>query len=958
MVSAQDFSITRYDERNGLTADVIYGIVQDKQGFLWLGTENGVFRFDGAAFKKFSVDDGLTDNVALGLHVSNANHILFESFSGNPCYYFNGRFYNTDSDTALQQLRMKGVNHYKYLKEKDQFIYAQPGHNYFRLIQFINGRLNVRRVSLSVGHQLLVTSPLLNRFVVLSGYRDTLMYHIMENERPVQSAPLPAFWKVSARVSLLYFNNLLYVGVDSTLYSFAVETGNRLALKSKKDYPFKIKYIFPGKQGLYITLFQPGVYYFHKQEEPELLLPDAIVNHVYEDRDGNVWMGTDGKGLYMLKENRVQNLSVQNNAGSARVVTLLAGNHGQVFCGYDNMTVTRYANGQTTHYMLSETGKPETGFITSMQFRNSNEILVSTARGLLLLNIHTRAIRQVLVNGEKMAYIKCLYTPSNSIFYAGTSNSLLRLTLGTQAFITDTLLQERTISVHPGTGNVLWAGTLTGLHTVTSRMRTSQKSEQGLLGTAKINAATTRNGLGYFATDRGIVIAKGKTIAVVNKASGLTDENCKRVCLYKNAIYTATSSGVFKIELVNDSTPGAIIQYNQWDGLASDNVNDLLVQNDTVWAATNKGLNIFTPGNIPLAPEPGVAILGLSTGKNSYPVYNGPQTIPAGENNVTINYSGISFYHRDGLYFEYRLLKQSENWVRTTGSSVTFNGLKPGDYTFEIRAFNARGIPGAVTGRISFSIKPFFWQTGWFRLLLILTLAGLAIWLLRLRERQVKRKQRLRVEYENKVSELELEAIKAQINPHFIYNCLNAIQNSILKNNMEESHRQLSLFSKLVRKTLDLSRSNFITLAEEITYLDMYLQLEKMRFREQLQYTIEAEPGVAVHETEIPVMLLQPFVENAVKHGLKTNEGAVSEIKVRFGRNSGMLLCTIEDGGAGMPHHPVNTHHHSMGIHISSGRADTYNKLFQSGISIRFINKAETGSIHSGTIVFIQIPLK
>ncbi|MBL7727777.1 MAG: histidine kinase, partial [Dinghuibacter sp.] len=313
---------------------------------------------------------------------------------------------------------------------------------------------------------------------------------------------------------------------------------------------------------------------------------------------------------------------------------------------------------------------------------------------------------------------------------------------------------------------------------------------------------------------------------------------------------------------------------------------------------------------------------------------------------------------RSGLYFEYRLLNRFAQWTRTANTSVTFNGLKPGTYTFEIRAFNANGTPGAVTERLQFSIKPFFWQTTVFRILLAVVIVALVFWLLRLREQKIKRKQRLRVEYENKVSELELEAIKAQINPHFIYNCLNAIQNSILKNNMEESHRQLSLFSKLVRKTLDLSRLNFINLAEEIAYLDMYLQLEKMRFREQLQYSIQAEPGIALQETEIPVMLLQPFVENAVKHGLKTNEGAVSEIKVRFSQDKGLLECSIEDSGAGMPPGTGNNTHRSLGMHISSGRADTYNKLFGSNISIRHLNKPGNGLTGTGTIVIVQIPLK
>ncbi|MBL7727702.1 MAG: histidine kinase, partial [Dinghuibacter sp.] len=749
------------------------------------------------------------------------------------------------------------------------------------------------------------------------------------------------------------------IGIGNTLYNCLWQPGKPIQVLRTTTYPRILKNFFPGSKGLYITFYQAGVYFFEEGNTPETLLPEAVVNHVFEDKDGNTWMGTDGKGLFMLKRKQVLNRSVEPNTTTERAVILLNDKNGSVFCGYDNMTVTRFQNGQAKQFIVSESGRPEAGFVTAMQFRKHNELMLGTSKGLVLLNLVTGRTRNLKINGNRFSYIKCLYVESDSISYAGTSSHLLRVLIGKgeQLYITDTLMPERTISVHPRNNSQLWAGTLTGLYSVAQHGHGQVEYANGPLRTAKINSMATRNGFSYFATDRGLIIS-GKTFSrVVNKAQGLSDENCKRINLFGNAIFTATSTGVFRIQLLNDSTAGNITQYNQWDGLASDNVNDLLVYNDTVWAATNKGLNIFVPASIPAAPRPGVALLGLNTGAGNYAVHE-PQVLPAGENNVTVSYAGISFYNRNGLYFEYRLLNRFTQWTRTANTSVTFNGLKPGTYTFEIRAFNANGTPGAVTERLQFSIKPFFWQTTAFRILLAAVIIALVFWLLRLREQRIKRKQRLRVEYENKVSELELEAIKAQINPHFIYNCLNAIQNSILKNNMEESHRQLSLFSKLVRKTLDLSRMNFINLAEEMAYLDMYLQLEKMRFREQLQYSIQAEPGIALQETEIPVMLLQPFVENAVKHGLKTNEGAVSEIKVRFSENNGLLECSIEDSGAGMPPGNGNNTHQSLGMHISSGRADTYNKLFGSNISIRHLNKPGNGLTGTGTIVIVQIPLK
>jgi ligand-binding sensor domain-containing protein len=958
---AQDFSITHYDERNGLTADVIYGITQDKKGFTWLATENGVFRFDGTGFKKYSVDDGLTDNVNLGMQTDSSNHIFFEPFSANPCYFFNGEFYNAATDTVMQKMETKGIIHYFYHKETDQFVSLLLGGSYFRLLRFRGDRLVTERVNLPANLQILCMVPYGMNMIILANSKDSLYYHLYNGSKLVHSQFLFLLQGWQGRTSSIYKDGLLYIALEKTIYTCKRLPGLGFAVLGTKQYPRTLKNLFPATDGFWATSYQSGTYLFEKNEPPLTLLPDAIVNYVYEDRDHNTWMGTDGKGLFLLKKNKVKNLSENVGNNHRRAVSIVSDQQGNIFCGYDNMTLSRYANGKHTWYFLSESGKPEDGFVTRMGFRNTREMLLCTSKDLLLLNIHTKEVKRIWSNGQRMGNIKSLFIESDSIFYAGTSATLLRLRLEKQAKTTDTLFKERTISVHIDAEKNIWMGTLTGLHVRYAGKAGFERSNNEILSRVKVNAIISQNGFGYFATDRGIIISNGVHTTIVNKENGLTDENCKRLYLYENSVYAATSSGVFRIELVNDNTVGKVIQCSQWDGLSSDNINDIYVHNDTVWAATNKGLNVFTWNDIVRAPEPGISIMELTTHKRNYPVYY-PQVLSAGENDVTISYAGISFYNRGGLYFEYRLLNQSNIWIRTSNTSVTFNGLQPGSYTFEIKAFNAQGIPGKTVERIEFRIKPFFWQTMLFRVLVFFGIACLAIWLLRKREQQIRKKQKRQAEYDNKVSELELEAIKAQINPHFIYNCLNAIQNSILKNNMEESHRQLSMFSKLVRTTLDLSKLNFITLAAEMAYLDMYLQLEKMRFRDKLQFTIKAAENIPVHEIEIPVMLLQPFVENAVKHGLKINETSYSEVKVNFNLVDGVLVCAIEDSGAGIKTEAGtvngNETHHSLGISISSGRADTYNKLFHSDIGIRFINKKETDLAKTGTIVLIQIPLK
>jgi two-component system LytT family sensor kinase len=228
-------------------------------------------------------------------------------------------------------------------------------------------------------------------------------------------------------------------------------------------------------------------------------------------------------------------------------------------------------------------------------------------------------------------------------------------------------------------------------------------------------------------------------------------------------------------------------------------------------------------------------------------------------------------------------------------------------------------------------------------------------------ELEEQRKLQLEIEYDKRLTEIELKAIRAQINPHFIFNCLNSIQLFVMQRDYEYAQKYLSDFSYLIRKTLDFSRRNFITLADEITYLNTYLGLEKMRFEHKMEYDIRVDPDIATAEVEIPAMLLQPYVENAVKHGMTNPQQPIGNLIIRFNQLNGDLLeCVIEDNGIGInATRRLNTlpkHHQSSGMEISFTRAELLNKMYNTGIHIEIIDKSGRNFTESGTIVRILIP--
>ena len=224
-----------------------------------------------------------------------------------------------------------------------------------------------------------------------------------------------------------------------------------------------------------------------------------------------------------------------------------------------------------------------------------------------------------------------------------------------------------------------------------------------------------------------------------------------------------------------------------------------------------------------------------------------------------------------------------------------------------------------------------------------------------------QRKIQLEIEYDKKLTEIELKAIRAQINPHFIFNCLNSIQLFVMQRDYEYAQKYLSDFSYLIRKTLDFSRRNFISLSDEIAYLSTYLGLEKMRFENKMEYDIIVDPQINAAELEVPAMLLQPYVENAVKYGMTNTDHPIGRLFIRFNQiEPDMLECLIDDNGIGINRsktmRTLPKHHQSSGMEISFNRAELLNKMYNTGIHIDVIDKSENNPADSGTVVRILIP--
>ncbi|MCB0589178.1 MAG: histidine kinase, partial [Phaeodactylibacter sp.] len=335
------------------------------------------------------------------------------------------------------------------------------------------------------------------------------------------------------------------------------------------------------------------------------------------------------------------------------------------------------------------------------------------------------------------------------------------------------------------------------------------------------------------------------------------------------------------------------------NGLPANEVNDIQSWEDQVWVGTTRGLVKMPPGkDVEEHSRPPVIekllINGAEVQADSLP------PLSYRRNNLQLTFLTLDFSQNGKIDYRYRLLPNG-SWNLTRQRTVNYPALPPGEYTFEVQSQNKDGF-WSEPARLAFSIHPPFWQRPWFWAALGLLAAGLAYLFYRSRVDRLKKEvafQKQLAEKEREMNALQRSALRAQMNPHFLSNCLNTIQSFIAKGEKMTAMRYLSNFNRLLRRALDFSQMNEISLEEEVQLLKDYIELEKMRFGGRFNYQVEVDKSIDLFDTQIPPMLVQPFVENAIIHAFP-DEVNDPKLHISYRQEGKNLLITVTDNGIGI----------------------------------------------------------
>ncbi len=334
------------------------------------------------------------------------------------------------------------------------------------------------------------------------------------------------------------------------------------------------------------------------------------------------------------------------------------------------------------------------------------------------------------------------------------------------------------------------------------------------------------------------------------------------------------------------------------------------------------------------------------------------------QNFFSFEFSALAYNLSDQVKFRYRLSGFDQQWNESgMRRYAAYTNIPGGDYVFQLEAANNEGVWNLEPLEVPIHITTPWWRSLWFWIPFVgLSVTGMIV-AVRWRIRQVREQEKIKSEFDKKLVATELHALRAQMNPHFIFNCLNSIDYYIIKNETEKASDYLNRFSRLIRLILQNSRAEYVNLKDELEALKLYMEMESLRFDDRFEYVVRIGSGLQLDNLEIPPLLLQPYVENAIWHGLAKKSNGKNRLDLTITQKERLLYCRIEDNGIGreaarLMKSAATGKHRSMGMYLTRDRLHRINRMHNAKADVQITDLKDEQGIAQGTRVDIIIPLR
>lgn len=931
-----------FDENNAVTG-AIYDVFQDKTGFIWLGTENGLARFDGKKIVYFPAPKNYDKSVTN----------LFEDKYGTIyCQNFSGHYFKKLN--AIDSLKIiLAISKFGNIKQGNIIDDTLIGCFSKQGIQFYNFQKNAvqSKVSLPPELQPSTIKGKSDNYAVIDPNRKTLAFYYPNGKNIVKqfNSTNVVFYHI------LFKNHHLIFGKRPPFVIEDIETGQCYPLKEINSSTI-INHLSVIDSEHFIILTSNGVYIYNKAFKlVRHIFSKESISSVLVDQQNNWWFGTLNKGLILVSQ--PQTLTYLNDIGFKSITfkksTCIVGSRSNEIFEID-------VNKNQTYLVYKDSAIHD---VRKLHYNDIKDEIVFSNQYLNFLK-----------NGKLTRVINSvndIYQVNNDLYILAEGSNLSLYPISDK----DSLFRKFKQN------DIGWFANRLSLFNVNTRVKSAL-----LLGNDKIVAITSRGLICFYGQLQKELLYKNERIKAVSLAKINNDSlliatpNNGILLFTKGKVNEFISSDKFhnsetfmmkifehKVFVVTykglhvfDFNKNKLTEQFLSDGYHGIDLVDFVFRNDTTYLVSTTGviaspLKIFIQNNVP----PSIC---LTNAKVNGKEFNNAQL-------KNFNYNSY-FFEFNFCVIDYRGLETTKafyrvndgDWIEASDNKILLTALEPNTYRIQIKAISDRGLESLKPVLISFTIKPPFYRTIWFIILVFVVLLIIALLLFRTRLKTISKQSLLltqKIELEKALRNSTLSGIKAQMNPHFIFNALNTIQSYIYLNDKKTAGDYLVSFSELMRSILEMSTKDYIQLNEELKALHLYLRLEKMRFEDDFNYTIKVADNVE-ESLRIPSMLIQPYVENAIKHGLLHKKG-IKNLEIQFYKRDSNLIVEIIDNGIGIEasmklNLARNKKHNSFATQANQLRLELLNANSKGNIGVEsFSLKNETEQV-IGTKIIIKIP--
>ena len=913
----------------------VYNVTQDNKDNYYFATSDGIYRYDFYNYEKIECESAKSNSVFS--FVNDKKGVIY-------CHNLNGQIFQIKNGACKL--------FYELCKE--------DAHSDISLSISDRNELVISGVKVIVLNSKaeVIQKFTINRFLAqpFSSQNGTLIFHAIHSNNLLTYAS-GKFKRITISVrsgKLLPDSHLRFFTIGSINYAVDIRNKKAYKFNFKKQQltPYSSKLgvkadesirIYPVENGAWIAGTLPSTFFLDNkliQQSNESFYQDYFVSDVYQDHEGNTLISTFDKGILVIQDLNVPDVirTFHNNP-----VTSLSNDRDLgLLLGTTKGGLMTYKS-QTFHSITPEGTHPIEGIYTHPK---GNFILFDNG----YVRAYNKKTKQL--NDITEASLKDVAFVSQNESFLGTGRGVLRCRVKNNTFLVESVkgLTNRIYSLaYNERDHVLFASTSIGLVSKNASGEIKSIRYKGkeifpvdlLLDRNLLYASTNDNGI--------LIIRERKVISVIPIRIRGKQETLEKIRFHGKNILGKTANGLF----VFDRNEGVLKTLHSLFGFYNQGVIDFTRTGNTLWVSHFGGVQqidlSYAKRSFQLPP-----LLMKSVKVNDHLInHKVNRKFSSKQRKLVFELSVPTLRSRESIQYHYKLVGYDTHWNtnESNENKITYNALAPGNYTLKVNA----EINGKHTDEISysFSIASPFYLSWWFIASMALLFIGIVYTIYRwqLRIQQNKSRQL------NELNASKLTAIQSQMNPHFIFNALNSIQDLVLKGDIEHSYSDITTFSNMVRRTLSYSEKDFIEFEEEIKLLELYLSLEKLRFKTDFTYSINT---VNADGVLIPPLLIQPFIENALVHGLLHKVGP-KQLNISFELNQD-LICTITDNGVGRERAKAirlrqRADHESFSGKAIKNRFEILSEVLQGKFGYEYEDLFENGEA-SGTKVVLRIPVE